>query len=481
MADEELNIRLKADTEEFKASLDDAKGHVRDSSEEMMGSLKELAGAFGLAFSVEKLIEFGKEAFTSFAEVERGMDVLGVQVRQHGQSWDALKGSVDKFLVTQAELFGVSKEKLLEALNAVQLKTGDLSASLGILNEAGRLSAFNYQDLNTNARMLSLAYEGNQRGLLMLGRQLNLTKDESKDAGVVFAKLEKVLKGVDTVLDDTKGQMNATKAAWGEFSEMIGRLVTPAVVGLSKALRFVISEFKTLMQISGISATMMAGDEQKVTQAVKVETDKQLAIHAAANQKRVNDAKKVTAEVKKEEHDLTRDIAGLSETVAKNIGEAAQKGGDAWKAAGKNIAKYVIDALGDVLIQMGVADFAKAAANALDPLTMAAAPGEFAAGSMLEAAGGGLKGVAAAFLAEGGIVRKPTLAVVGEAGPEAVIPLNSTTTNLGGDITFHRVEMVFPGIKSISDLGGDKFHKTAARQLAERTQDLNQRKGNRST
>ena len=37
---------------------------------------------------------------------------------------------------------------------------------------------------------------------------------------------------------------------------------------------------------------------------------------------------------------------------------------------------------------------------------------------------GGIIGLGAAFLADGGIVQKPTLAVVGEAGPEAVIPLS---------------------------------------------------------
>lgn len=37
------------------------------------------------------------------------------------------------------------------------------------------------------------------------------------------------------------------------------------------------------------------------------------------------------------------------------------------------------------------------------------------------------------YLAEGGIVTKPTLAVIGEAGPEAVVPLNgSNTPNIGG-------------------------------------------------
>jgi hypothetical protein len=44
---------------------------------------------------------------------------------------------------------------------------------------------------------------------------------------------------------------------------------------------------------------------------------------------------------------------------------------------------------------------------------------------ILAAVGAGIAGIKAAVaMAEGGIVRKPTLALIGEAGPEAVVPLN---------------------------------------------------------
>ena len=39
-------------------------------------------------------------------------------------------------------------------------------------------------------------------------------------------------------------------------------------------------------------------------------------------------------------------------------------------------------------------------------------------------------------LAEGGIVTRPTFAMVGEAGPEAVVPLNKSA-GLGGGVTIN--------------------------------------------
>ena len=38
------------------------------------------------------------------------------------------------------------------------------------------------------------------------------------------------------------------------------------------------------------------------------------------------------------------------------------------------------------------------------------------------------------FLAEGGVVKKPTLAMIGESGPEAVVPLNKAG-GMGGGLT----------------------------------------------
>jgi exonuclease VII small subunit len=59
---------------------------------------------------------------------------------------------------------------------------------------------------------------------------------------------------------------------------------------------------------------------------------------------------------------------------------------------------------------------------------------------ILAAVGVGIAGVKAAVaMAEGGIVTKPTLALIGEAGPEAVIPLNQRTSETVQYITVNPV------------------------------------------
>jgi len=53
------------------------------------------------------------------------------------------------------------------------------------------------------------------------------------------------------------------------------------------------------------------------------------------------------------------------------------------------------------------------------------------------------------YLAEGGIVTGPTLAMIGENGPEAVIPLNGNNGGMGGGVTIN----ITGGISSAADIG----------------------------
>ena len=52
-------------------------------------------------------------------------------------------------------------------------------------------------------------------------------------------------------------------------------------------------------------------------------------------------------------------------------------------------------------------------------------------------------------MAEGGIVTGPTLAMIGEAGPEAVIPLKGKNAGMGANVTIN----ISGGISSAADIG----------------------------
>jgi hypothetical protein len=96
----------------------------------------------------------------------------------------------------------------------------------------------------------------------------------------------------------------------------------------------------------------------------------------------------------------------------------------------------------------------------------------------LGAAGGAIMAVADSVkLAEGGIVTGPTNALIGEAGPEAVIPLNEFGSIGGTSLSIGSIAMSFPGVRSERDLRGQRFAQTASRQLLDIMIQSNNRRG----
>ena len=99
----------------------------------------------------------------------------------------------------------------------------------------------------------------------------------------------------------------------------------------------------------------------------------------------------------------------------------------------KGIAKDILNLGKDIggWIIGGIVDAIKAAAGAVMDAVASIIPNPAdIVGGVVGSVGGFFKSVIPG-LAEGGIVTKPTLAVVGEAGAEAVIPLNKAGS-LGG-------------------------------------------------
>ena len=172
-------------------------------------------------------------------------------------------------------------------------------------------------------------------------------------------------------------------------------------------------------------------------------------------------------------------IASTMEEFVANAEEQAITFENFFKNMGRGMVKAIANAIAASLEAEAAGYLARGVAAAIGIVTAGAAPGLFAAGASLAAAAGTVRGLGEKFLAEGGVVTEPTRAVIGEAGPEAVIPLDRA--GIGGlapiDMSGARIQMVFPGVRNASDVASARFAQTTERQLAEATQRLNQRKG----
>jgi vacuolar-type H+-ATPase subunit H len=150
-------------------------------------------------------------------------------------------------------------------------------------------------------------------------------------------------------------------------------------------------------------------------------------------------------------------IAGTAQSAAGQMVKAYQEGnltvGKSFEILGKAIFKSLVKSVGEALIQSGAADIFTGMANLLNPVLAPSAPGFFASGGFKSAAGGTIVGVAEAALADGGYVNKPTIALLGEDGPEKVTPLSGGhPMDSGGGMNLGGVTMNINGVKDAREV-----------------------------
>jgi hypothetical protein len=113
--------------------------------------------------------------------------------------------------------------------------------------------------------------------------------------------------------------------------------------------------------------------------------------------------------------EILLDLSGSVRDVFSAIGESLVTGAEGWQSFGltiRNTIASILDSLGQQMLAVGLA---KLALPLLGPgASFAAAAAAFVAAGMIRAMP----------MAEGGVVTGPTHALIGEKGPEAVIPLD---------------------------------------------------------
>ena len=564
MTDEnEVNVRVTADSGDLQNGMDEAAKTVEEDSQQMEESGSMVDEAFkkvtetflGLA-ALKEIKDFAVGSVEEFAKVQRGSELLTIQIRNQKDSVAGLGTGMKDFLEIEEQFYGHNQAEMLSALNTLELKTHNIAAAQKLMDDAQKLSLLTGKDLHTSVNELGLAYQGNSRGLMMLGKDLGLTKEQSKDAGAEFDKLAVSIKGVETVTQDSQGYIDKMKAAWESFRLEVGEALSPVLRLLSGLLAIVLAAVSTLADVmAGLGYATVAtlqllatgwrhpidaiktfgrdlkaiSDEwtdhtienmkrienafgfgqDEMTNKLKLMSDKQVAINAEKNQKIGTADKNQAAE----------DVDGYDE-MAKGIAEAAKREGEAWekevkknemeirhslgqaskavtdftaasikgtKSAGEaftDLAKAIgqtgIDAIAEILNQMGIKDIATAMAMASNPLTEAAAPGYFFSGAIEEGAAATMKGVAASFLASGGVAMSPTLAVIGEREPEAVVPLSrSGDMGFGGNIT-HEAHYHLPNVQDGRGFM-DYMRRGGSRELLDILSNLKLRTGRRAS
>ena len=413
------------------------------------------AAALGaIALAAKGTIAAGEAAATAnarIAQINESMDLFG-------DATDKVNARLIEYANITARATGVDQNQI-KATQAKLLTFGELAKTA---DEAGGafdrataaavdMAAAGFGEASMNAVQLGKALQDPIKGITALAKSGVTFTEQEKDKIATLVESNQMLEAQDMILKAIEKQVGGTaeatandsdkmKVAFSQLSESIGILLLPAFAALTSIMLKVADfarEHSTLIVIlggviGGLAATILiANAAMKAYQAIQILIAAKTAIVTAATAawNAVLYANPIGLVVIA----IAALVAAL--VLAYNKSETFRKGVDAMFNFIKKAVGASVDLIkGYLNFVMG---FYKNIFNGIAKVwNSTIGKLSFKVPDWVPGLGGkGFSVPQIPMLAEGGIVTGPTLAVVGEAGPEAVIPLSKM--NQMGNVTIN--------------------------------------------
>jgi hypothetical protein len=184
-------------------------------------NVKKLAGAVGLAYSTQAIVNFGKAAVKAFAEDEAAALRLNRAVENLGIGF--ANPAISKYIAALEKSAGVADDILRPAFQGLLTTTGSLTQSQKLLNDAITISRASGIDLATVTEDLGKGYIGVTRGLLKYNTGLTKAELQSKSFNEILGVILKRSAGAaEDYLDTTAYKFDILSVASSNASEIIG-------------------------------------------------------------------------------------------------------------------------------------------------------------------------------------------------------------------------------------------------------------------
>jgi len=406
-------------------------------------AIKKAAVPAGLALAAIGAVAF--DAVKAFAEDDAAAQKLATTLTNVTGATDSQVKSVEDFISKTSVAAAVADDELRPALDSLVRGTGDITKAQELMGLALDISAGTGKDLGSVSDALSKAFNGNFKSLKALDPALATLIEDGATTDEVFAAMGETFSGqASTAANTTQGKMKNLGIQMGELKESIGAAVAPLAEKLiPQLLKFTTwaSQNKGLVVAIGATIAVLAAaiialnaglaiynTIQAVTLAINTALTASfsalwvatgavviIAIIAAliALQVKFDIFGKAIDGIKAGFliwWDTVKFVFGAIKSGFGELKDLGVKIFDGIGGAFKGVINAVIAGL------EGGLNFAIKGLNIiLDGIDKAAGPWvNF----------GEIPNVKLPRLAEGGITTGPTIAMIGEKGPEAIIPLD---------------------------------------------------------
>jgi hypothetical protein len=352
-------------------------------------------------------------------------------LRRAGLATEDEIAATEEFISAQSRLTAVTDDDLRPALATLVNATGSATYAQELLIKSQDIAAATGKDLETVTQAMAKAANGQTAALYKLDPALRTTVG-------VGAEFEDVLRGLSIhqgaaaeAALTTEGKMKNLSIQFGEAKESIGAALIPAVETLLGLLiplaNWAQENSKVFLIVAGViggvaAAVLAANAAMKVYQATLV----------------IVKAAQFALNLVMAANPITLVVLAIGALVAAFV-LAYQKSETFRDAVNGLFGAIKTGVVASVEFIKGYLDtvmgFYKSIFNGIASLwNNTVGKLSFKAPDWVPGFGGkGFSVPKIPMLAEGGIVTGPTLAMIGEKGPEAVVPLNRG--NIGGNIT----------------------------------------------
>ena len=379
-------------------------------------------------------------ATAAAVEDQKAQDLLANQLRTSAMATDDVIKSNESFITSLSMAKAVADDELRPAMANLVRSTGSVEVAQGLMNTALDIAAATGKDLETVTMALGKAANGQTAALTKLDPSLKGVIDSSSTLDDITSALSVSFGGAaDVAAKSYEGRMKSMKIAMDETKESIGAALLPALGKLLEIMAPIAkfaqehsSLFLVFASVLGTVALLVIGYNIYLKAMAFYTT---LASVASGIFNAVLLANPITLVVLAivafvaimvllyKKFEVVREVVDTVFSAIKTGVTSSLSFLTTYFTGVLNIYKGIFNAI------------AKLWNNSIGKLS-------FTFPSWVPVFGGkGFDVPNIPMLAEGGIVTGPTLAMIGERGPEAVIPLNKAgalggiTINVSGGIS----------------------------------------------
>lgn len=202
-------------------------GRVGGAMEKLRSLAGKLAIAFGVAFAVRKIQQFGKESVRVAIEAESIWNRLEGQLAAVGVRYEDVREEIDRTARAMQDATTVGDEDFAAILTELIGISGDYSASLREVQTVADLAAAKQIDLRTSAQLVGRVMVGETGTLSRYG----IIVEEGADAMEV---LRARFRGMaENEAQDLEGRLVQLNNEWGDFRQAVGDAMIEAGGGTS--------------------------------------------------------------------------------------------------------------------------------------------------------------------------------------------------------------------------------------------------------